>query len=105
MNAYLITFSNIAHYITYRVVARDDSEAREVATKIAHKLDNEDIAQEEYEMQTGDEPQHHEREAWDYTLNDIEEDGTVEGEDARKLRKATKLLELDRLQVDAGGNG
>ena len=103
MNTYLLTFSNVAHYITYRVVARDDIEAHHIATKIAHKLVG--IAQYEDEMQTGDEPQHYEREAWDYTLDDIEEDGTVEGEDARNLRKATKLLDLDRLLIDSGGNG
>ena len=105
MNAYLITFSNIAHYITYRVVARDDSEAREVATKIAHKIDQQGLAQEEYEMQTGDEPQHHEREAWDYRVDSIERDYASDGCSQVQLYKDTEALRLDRLQVDAGGNG
>ena len=103
MNAYLITFSNVAHYITYRVVARDDNEAKEIATKIAHKLDNEGIAQEEYEMQTGDEAKHYEREAWDYRVDTIERESGVCSQ--LQLYKDTEALRLDRLQVDAGGNG
>jgi len=105
MNIYRITLSNIAHYITYRIAGDRMEYAEGVAKRIKSKLRNKGIAQEEYDMQTGDEPQHYERDEWAYTIDLVEENGTVEGEEARKLRKATRLVDLYRLQVDAGGNG
>lgn len=106
MKTYYITFSNVAHFITYEIAGDGMEYAEGVARRIAAKLNNGDgLAQEEYDMQTGDEPQHYEREEWTYTLDLVEEGGTVEGEAARTLRKATRLLDLDLLQADAGGNG
>jgi hypothetical protein len=103
--AYDVTLANTAHYVVLRLPAGSQSDAEKMAEHLCSGATMTAQADEEHAMQTGDEPQTYDRDAFTYRVAHIEKHGRIADEAMADYHAAIYRDDIDTLMVDSGGNG